>query len=79
MQGRYANTGLIVEASCMLHKMVGVLSDLDRGAAMRASGTVTRRVDSWRTRVASSRLELVIWPSRLVSKTKSAMMSGGQG
>ena len=44
MQRRPATTGLIVEALCMLHEMVGVLFDLERGAAMRAVGTATRRV-----------------------------------
>ena len=54
MQRRSATTGLIVEASCVLHDMVGVLYVSERGAA--------RSVASWRIRLARSRSELVIFP-----------------
>ena len=63
----------------MLHDTVGVLSKLERGAAMRAVGTATRRVASWRMRVTSLKMEFVIAPLRFVDETKSAMMSSSQG
>ena len=46
MQRRSATIRFIVEASHVLHKMVVVLSDPDRGAAMRAVGTADRRAAS---------------------------------
>ena len=58
MQRRSATIGFIVEASHMLHKMVDMLSGLERGAAMRAVGTAIRRVDSCRMRETSLRLSL---------------------
>ena len=79
MQSRSATIRLIMEASRMLHETVGVLSNPEHGVAMRASGTTGRIVALLRTRVASSRLELVSWPSRLVAKIKSLMMSDDQG
>ena len=39
MQSRSATPGLIFEALRVLHDTVGVLSDPERGAAMRAAGT----------------------------------------
>ena len=66
MQRWSVTTRLVVEASCMLHDTVGVLSDLDRGAAMRAVGTDTMNVASQRTRAVSSRSELAILPSIFV-------------
>ena len=78
MRRRYATIGFIAEASHALHKMVGVLSGLECGAAMSAVGTVIRRVASWIMRAMSSRLECVIVPLRFVDETKSAIMSIGQ-
>ena len=63
----------------MLQNKVGVLSDPERGATILASGTAASRVTSWRTSAASSRLELVIYPSLFVEETRLAMMSAGQG
>ena len=79
MRRRSATTGLVAEASCVLHKMVVVLSGLECGAAMRAVGTSIRRVASWRMRATSSRSDFVIVPLRLFDETKSAMMSSSQG
>ena len=62
MQRRSATTGLIVEASRMIQDMVAVLFDLERGTAMRASGTASRMVASWRTMAARSMLEFAIFP-----------------
>ena len=62
MQRRSATTELIVKASCVLQEIVGVLSEPERGAAMRSLGTASRRVASCKTRVVSSRSELVIVP-----------------
>ena len=59
---RSATTGLIMEASRVLKDTVGVLSEPERGAAMRAFGTSLRRVASCKIRAASSRSELVIVP-----------------
>ena len=60
MRRRSATTGLFVEASRVLQETVGVLSYLERGTSMRASGTDSRMVASWITRAASSRSEFVI-------------------
>ena len=46
MLRRPVTTRLIVETSRVLHDTVGVLSDPEHGAAMRAVGTATRRVVS---------------------------------
>ena len=46
MLRRPVTTRLIVEASCVLHKTVGMLSVLERGGVMRAVGTAARRVAS---------------------------------
>ena len=62
MRRRSATTRLIVEASRVLQETVGVLSELERGAAMRALETASRRVASCKTRAASLRSELVIVP-----------------
>ena len=63
----------------MLQEKVGVLSEPEHGAAMRALGTASRRVVSCKTRAESSRSELAIVPRGLVENTKYAIMSGGQG
>ena len=63
----------------MLHEMVGVLSNPDRGAAMHAAGNSARIVSSWRTSAMRLRLEFVSCLSGLVANTKLVMMSGGQG
>ena len=79
MRRRSATTGLMVDASCVLHNTVVVLSKPERGASMRDSGNAVRRVILLRTRVMSSRLEFVSCPYRLVINTKLLMMSNGQG
>ena len=79
MQRRSATTGLMVNASRVLHKTVGVLSNTERGAAIVASGHASRRVASWRTRASSSRLEFVRFPSGFLSEIIAVMISGGQG
>ena len=79
MQRRSEITGLVVEDLRVLHKTVGMLSDPERGADMRAVGTDARRVTSWRTRTASLRLKFVIVPSIYFDEIKSAMMSSSQG
>ena len=79
MQRRSATIRFIVEASHVLHKMVGVLSGLERGTAMRAVGTSIRRVASWRMRATSLRSEFVIVPLIFFDETKSEMMSSDQG
>ena len=79
MWRRSATTGLIMEASCVLQETVGVLSEPERGAAILALGTASRREASCKKRAARSRTELVIVPWGLVEETKLATMSGGQG
>ena len=79
MRRRSATNGLIVDASRMLYETVGVLSETERGTATHASGIAARRVALWRRREASPRLEFVILPPGLVSKTKSSIIYGGQG
>ena len=79
MRRRSVTTGLIMEASCVLQETVGVLSEPERSAAVRALWTSSRRVASFKTRSASLRLELVIVPWRLVEDTKLVIISEGQG
>ena len=55
MRRRSATTRLIMKASHMLQETVGVLSEPERGAAMRALGTALRRVASCKMRAVSSR------------------------
>ena len=62
MRRRSATTRLIMEASRMPQETVGVLSEPERSAAMRALGNASRRVASYKTRVVSLRSELVIVP-----------------
>ena len=62
MQRKSATAGLIVEASCVLQETVGVLSESERGVAMRALGTAPMSLASYKTRVAISRSEFVIAP-----------------
>ena len=78
MQRRSATTGLIIEASCVLKETVRVLSEPERGTAMLALGTASRRVASCKTKAASSISEIVIVPWGLVIETKLATMSGVQ-
>ena len=73
MQRIYAITGLNLDASRVICKIVGA----EQGVAMRASGIAARKVALWRNRAASSRSELVILIPRLVYKTKLEMISGG--
>ena len=79
IQRRYATTNLIIKALRMLQYTVGVLSEPERGADMRAFGDASRRVASCRTREAISRSELVIVPCGLVDETNSEVTSAGQG
>ena len=44
MWRRSATTGLVVDASLVLQEMVGMLSDLDQGTAIVASGHMSSRV-----------------------------------
>ena len=46
MQRRSAATGLVVDSSRILLETVGELSDIERGAAMFASGHISRGVTS---------------------------------
>ena len=55
MWRRSATTGLVADASLVLQETVGMLSDIDQGTAIVASGHVSSRVASWSMRVASSR------------------------
>ena len=73
------STRLIVEPSRVLQEMVGALSNPEHDAAMRASRTASKRVASWRTRAARSRLDFVMVTLIFFDNTKSAMMLGGQG
>ena len=68
-----------VQCPRVLQEMLGVLSDPDWGAAIVASGHVSRRLASWRTRAASSRLEFVRVPSEFLSEISELMMLGSQG
>ena len=68
MRRRSATTGLIVKASSVLHKTVGMLSDTERGAAMQNVGTASSRVALCRMRVLSSRLEFVIVPFEICQR-----------
>ena len=78
MQRRSATTRLIVDASLVIQETVGVLSDPECGAAMRASGTAARSVALCRTITANSRSELAIAPSLFVEYTRLEMMYSGQ-
>ena len=79
MRRKSATIGLIIEASHMLKETVGVLSEPERGAAMQALGTASRRVASCITRATRLRSELVIVPLGLVDETNSSVTSYGQG
>ena len=79
MRRRSATTGLIIEASYVLHETVGVLLEPERGAAMQSLGTALGRVDSCITRATRSRSEFIIVSSGLVENTNSAVTSAGQG
>ena len=79
MRRKSATTGLVVDTSLVLQEMVGVLYDPDWGAAIVASGHVSSKVDLWRTRAASSRLEFVRVPSVFLSDISALMMSDCQG
>ena len=79
MRRRSATTELIMEASCVLQKNVGVLYEHEHGAVMLALGTASRRIASCKTRAASLRSEFAIVSWGLVEDTKLATMSGGQG
>ena len=68
MRRSSATTRLIVEVLRMLQETVGVLSDLERGAAMHASGAAVRRVALWKTRLESSRSQFVIVPLRFLTR-----------
>ena len=80
IQKRFETTGLIVDASRVLQETVDVLSDPNRGAAIVASGHVSSRAASWRTRAASSRLKMFVRvPSGFLYQISALMMFGGQG
>ena len=69
----------MVDASQVLQETVGILSNPEQGAAIFASGHVSRRVALWRTRAASLRLEFVRVLSGFLSKISALMMLGDQG
>ena len=73
-----ATTGLIIEAPRVLKETIGVFSEPECGASMRALGAASRRVASYITRAASSRYELVIVSLGLVGDTGSVVTSDGQ-
>ena len=75
----YTTTGLMVEASHVIQKMMGVLSDPEWGSAMLNLGSYASRVALWRMRTESSRSELVSVPTGLVSKTKESVLSDVKG
>ena len=72
-------TGLIVKDSHVIHETADVLSDPERGPAMRAAGPAAGRVALWRTRPESLRSEFVRVPLMFIEKNNSAMMSSEQG
>ena len=76
---RSTTTGLTIKALHVLQETVGVLSEPERGAAMQALGTASRRVASCITRATRLRSELVIVPLGLVDETNSAVTFSGQG
>ena len=79
MQRRSATTRLIIEASRVLQETVGVLSEPDRGAAMKDLRTASRRVASCKMRAVSLRSELAIVLCGLINGTISEVTSAGQG
>ena len=60
MGKRSATTRLIIKASLVPQETAGVISNLERGAVMRASETDARSVASCRKSTDSYRSELVI-------------------
>ena len=76
MRRRSATTGLMADASQALQETVGVLSNPEKGAAIVASGHISRWVALWRTRVARSRSEFFRFSSRYLSDISAAMMLG---
>ena len=79
MQRRSAITGLVVEASRVIHEMVSVLSKPECGEAMRAVETAARMVALWRTRAVISRLDFVGKTLVFVDETNYVIIYGGQG
>ena len=79
MQRMSATTKLIIKDLHVLQEMVRVLSEPERGAAIQALGTASRRVASCRTRAAVLRSELVIVSCGLVDETNYEVTSSGQG
>ena len=79
MQRSSSATVFILNALHMLHKRVGMLSDPERGVAMRTVGTITRRVALWIIRVAILRSEFFIVPLIFLDENNFVMMSNGQG
>ena len=79
MRRRSTTNGLIIGDSRMLQDTVGLLLEPECGAAIQALGTALSRVESCRTRSASSRSELVIGMLGLVGNTNSAVTFACQG
>ena len=77
MRRRSTTTRLMVGASLVLQETLGVLSDTDQGTDIGASGHISSRVASWKTRATSSRSEFVRVPSGFLSEISALMMPGG--
>ena len=75
----YSTTRLMVDPPHMIQEMMVVLSYLERGADMIASGNAARRLASQRTRVEISRSKLASITPELVSNTNASVVSDGQG
>ena len=79
MRRKSATTRLTMDTYCALQEKLGVFSETKHGVAMCTAGNAAKRVASWRLKAASSRLEFMSCTSRFVTKTKSSMMSDGEG
>jgi len=77
MRRRSATTGLMVAASLKVQETVGVLSLPVVGARQAGWEERKGKIDSCRTKAASSRSELVMRPLGLAKLTRSSMMSWG--
>ena len=65
MRRRIETTGLMADASRVLQEMVGMLSNPKLGAAIVASGQISRRVASGRTRNAKLKVVVCQDPFRI--------------
>ena len=74
---RLATTRLIAEASLKVQATVGVLSLPVRGARQVEDVYTSGKVDSYRTKAANSRSELVMCTSGLIKLIRSSWMPCG--